>query len=435
LTTTAGVSNANVPSQSYTDATATFFGGTAVNGTLAGNTLTFTTTTLGATATDGIVISGVRVNASSLAVNMSITQTATPGAGVVFSGTAGNAVPVAYTQPGLAKPVFQGFANKSICTAGSAVVPLGQAAISSGFASSLAGEGGGDLFIQVTFGNLAPSANYYTLVSLSGANVETIASANLVASNSSTATIASTTIGPSSGTQVAGVAQLTVTNGSATALYHITTPGTGTQAFIVPLFAVATSGATVGVTSAPTVMASFVGNGTTSSPYDQFSSTQNEPNASASSGATALGGLAWPATVGGIAVTTGSGELTSCATTLLFPYIVNSGGYDTGIALTNASAGSSVAQAGTCSVQFYGTGAPTTNPWTSDSIAAGAIAAFTLSSTAPGFQGYAIAICGFQDAHGFAFITDGYGSVGRGLSQGYLAIVTSAAGTTLTAPF
>jgi len=31
-----------------------------------------------------------------------------------------------------------------------------------------------------------------------------------------------------------------------------------------------------------------------------------------------------------------------------------------------------------------------------------------------------IAVCNFQFGHGFAFITDGYGQPGRGLSQGYL---------------
>ena len=34
-----------------------------------------------------------------------------------------------------------------------------------------------------------------------------------------------------------------------------------------------------------------------------------------------------------------------------------------------------------------------------------------------------IAQCRFQFAHGFAFITDGFGGPGRGLSQGYLALV------------
>ena len=41
---------------------------------------------------------------------------------------------------------------------------------------------------------------------------------------------------------------------------------------------------------------------------------------------------------------------------------------------------------------------------------------------APEFQGYVIAVCEFQYAHGFAFITDGFGGV-RSLAQGYLALV------------
>jgi len=431
----AGISNVNVPNQTFTDAQATFFGGTAVNGTLSNGTLTFTTTTLGATPASGIVISGVRVNAASQAVNMSITQTVTPGAGVVFSGTAGNAVPVAYTQAGLAKPSFQGFANKSICTAGTAVVPLGQAVISNGFAGSLAGEGTGDLFIQVTFGNLAPAASYYVLGSLTGSSVLTIASATAVSNNTSTTAAPTTTIGPSGGTQVGGAVALTVSNGSASVLYHIGTPGATTQGFIVPLFAVATSGATVGVTSSPTVMATFVGNGISGAVYDQFAASQNEPVVTASATATALTGLPWPTTVGGIAVTTGGGELTSCATTLLFPYVLNSGGYDTGMALTNASAGTSVSQDGTCSVMFYGTGVPSTNPYVTGPITAGTVGTFTVSSVASGFQGYAIATCNFQDAHGFSFITDGYGQPGHGYSEGYLAPITSANGSPVTGPF
>ena len=34
-----------------------------------------------------------------------------------------------------------------------------------------------------------------------------------------------------------------------------------------------------------------------------------------------------------------------------------------------------------------------------------------------------IAQCRFQYAHGFAFVTDGFGGPGRGLSQGYLALI------------
>ena len=47
----------------------------------------------------------------------------------------------------------------------------------------------------------------------------------------------------------------------------------------------------------------------------------------------------------------------------------------------------------------------------------------TLASTsAPGFQGYMIALCNFQLAHGFAFISD----IGaRNLAMGYLALVVN----------
>ena len=42
------------------------------------------------------------------------------------------------------------------------------------------------------------------------------------------------------------------------------------------------------------------------------------------------------------------------------------------------------------------------------------------STAAPGFGGYVIAVCNFQYAHGFAFVSD----VGaRNLAMGYLALV------------
>jgi hypothetical protein len=438
VTTTAGIANTNVSGQNYTDATATFLGGTAVNGTLSGNTLTFTTTTLPGTPTAAIIISGVRVNASSQAANMTINETVSAGTGVQFTGTAGNAIAVAYTQPGMAKPAVLGFKNVAICSAGTAVVPLLEAEISSGFAGSFAPDSGtGGTYISVMFGNLAPGAKYYVPVSVSGAgNVLGGITASLVADNTSTTTLAGGNIGPTGGT-VGGQSQLTLSGTSATALYYVTGATTGTEAFVVPLYAVTTTGATAGVTSAPTVSASFM---SPSTGYDQYSTSQTQSTVAASGTATAITGLAFPViTIGsntyGPASNNGGGQLSSCATTLLFPYILNSGGYDTGIALTNSSAGTSLSQDGTCSMMFYGTGAPSTNPYVTGAITAGTVGAFTVSSVASGFQGYAIATCNFQDAHGFAFITDGYGQAGRGLSQGYLAIVTSAGGTSVSAPF
>ena len=47
-----------------------------------------------------------------------------------------------------------------------------------------------------------------------------------------------------------------------------------------------------------------------------------------------------------------------------------------------------------------------------------------LSNIAPGFQGYITASCEFRDAHGFAFITNGYGGEAT-LAQGYLAVCTN----------
>ena len=48
---------------------------------------------------------------------------------------------------------------------------------------------------------------------------------------------------------------------------------------------------------------------------------------------------------------------------------------------------------------------------------------FVLSATAPGFEGYIMADCSFQDAHGFGFITGG--GPPATLAQGYLAVCTS----------
>src|ERR1035437_4720676 len=59
-------------------------------------------------------------------------------------------------------------------------------------------------------------------------------------------------------------------------------------------------------------------------------------------------------------------------------------------------------------------------------IAAGAIWVNTVQTISPGFQGYMFAVCNFQYAHGFAFISD----VGaRNLAMGYLAIVIPDPGT------
>jgi len=111
-----------------------------------------------------------------------------------------------------------------------------------------------------------------------------------------------------------------------------------------------------------------------------------------------------------------------CTTAMLFPYVINVNGFDTGIAIANTTVDpfSTAAQAGTCSLYFYGSSQPTTNPFPTPSVAAGTDYATLASTVAPGFSGYMIANCNFQYAHGFAFISD----VGaRNLAMGYLALI------------
>jgi len=126
-----------------------------------------------------------------------------------------------------------------------------------------------------------------------------------------------------------------------------------------------------------------------------------------------------------------------CRTILLYPYITNQAGFDTGLTIANTSqdpytTGSNVtgAQAGSCKLTYYGgtTAAPTTPPGPSDTgnIAAGTVWVNTLQAIAPNFQGYMFAVCNFQFAHGFAFISD----VGaRNLAMGYLAVVLNDPGS------
>jgi|SwirhisoilCB3_FD_contig_51_2838696_length_1894_multi_3_in_0_out_0_1 hypothetical protein len=138
--------------------------------------------------------------------------------------------------------------------------------------------------------------------------------------------------------------------------------------------------------------------------------------------------------------------ITACSTTLVFPYLTNQTGFETGLAIANTTtdnlkasttvpAGTSVATPtpGTCTMNFYGNSA---QPAAKTFPPTGSLGAFsaTVSGQAPvyadtltdligasNFTGYAIALCNFQDAHGFAFITDLSGNFSG--TMGYLAVV------------
>jgi hypothetical protein len=110
-----------------------------------------------------------------------------------------------------------------------------------------------------------------------------------------------------------------------------------------------------------------------------------------------------------------------CRTILLYPFITNQSGFDTGIAIANTSTDpfGTGPQAGACTLNWYsGPGAPP--PTNTGSIASGTVYTTLASTTVSGFQGYMIAVCQFQFAHGFAFISD-LGA--RNLAMGYLPLV------------
>jgi hypothetical protein len=135
--------------------------------------------------------------------------------------------------------------------------------------------------------------------------------------------------------------------------------------------------------------------------------------------------------------------INACQTNLLFPYVTNWAGFDTGISIANTSQDpfgtpADRLQNGRCTLNYYGrlaNGNPptTTREQTDRDVAAGETITLVLSSGGglglrgnPNFQGYIIATCDFQFAHGFAFITDGPIGQAR-VAEGYLALVLDGA--------
>jgi len=131
--------------------------------------------------------------------------------------------------------------------------------------------------------------------------------------------------------------------------------------------------------------------------------------------------------------------IVSCNCNLLFPFVTNQAGFDTGVAIANTSAdtlNAVVPQQGLVTLTYYGNttggGAAPPTAVTTSEVPAGSELIFTLSAggnygipATPGFEGYIIARANFQYCHAFAFISD----VGaQKLAEGYLAIQLDVAG-------
>ena len=126
-------------------------------------------------------------------------------------------------------------------------------------------------------------------------------------------------------------------------------------------------------------------------------------------------------------------RLSTCGTTLFFPFVTNRTNFDTAIVIANTSADplGTRHQAGRCTLRYHRSGpAGQVQPTEQSSVEleAGKQLAFTLTSgnlsqglePLADFQGYLVAECEFQHARGFAFVTEQINGTAI-LAQGYLA--------------
>ena len=142
-------------------------------------------------------------------------------------------------------------------------------------------------------------------------------------------------------------------------------------------------------------------------------------------------------------------NIQKCACNILFPFVSNQQGYDTGIAFANTSLdpggtygfGFAQPQAGTVEFWYYGDmtgGAAVPGPQTSTAVQPGHVLGYVLSSGSSqygldargaGLQGYIIAQAQFQYCHAYAFISaQGAGPTAPGTSEGYLGLVLDQGG-------
>lgn len=130
-------------------------------------------------------------------------------------------------------------------------------------------------------------------------------------------------------------------------------------------------------------------------------------------------------------------SLAACSTRLLFPFVTNQAGFDTGLVITHGSlqalTDSASEQAGSCDLHFYGVGGDGEDELLvqyTTAIDPGEQLVFTFSGGNAArniigmdqFQGYLIADCGYPGARGYVFMSDGFGGIAD-LAMGYLAPV------------
>jgi len=414
-------------------------------GAISGSTVTFGTTATPVTfpaAAYTMRVANMRVNASTGAVATYVGESLlATNQGVVIYATAG-ATNVGYIPSlGFATPTVSGVANYVICTGNPAKTPISSsfavkvtenfggafksvtptvgAATCGGAACTVTnGEAGsytpltapasvapvgtaasGTLFL-FSFANIASGETIYVPTTFTNGTL----TVTLITSLTNTTPVAASI--PAGSTLPAGSAPLTSANGAATAVYNVTATDNTVlgENFTITGYVTANPGFATAAVSAVTVTVTPAGTGS-------INPTLVIPNFTVSSN---------PAlNLSSFAV---------CTTSLLFPFVTNQLGFDTGIVLADTStdpfgAVGATPGPGACALNFYGVGAPT-NPVAAPggSQASGTTNAFQLSSVAPGFQGYIIAVCNYLYGHGYAFLEYNL-TQGNGVAEGYLPLV------------
>jgi len=158
-----------------------------------------------------------------------------------------------------------------------------------------------------------------------------------------------------------------------------------------------------------------------------FAPTPSGGSFTSATGAAASSSLTIPRFSDSLDITRTGASFVLCTTDLLYPYVVNVNGFDTGLAISNTTSDpfGTAPQQGTCDLHFYGSSGPSAD-FITPTIPTGTVYPALASTLAPGFSGYIIAVCNFQFAHGFAFVSD----VGaRNLAMGYLPLILNNGGS------
>jgi hypothetical protein len=262
-------------------------------------------------------------------------------------------------------------------------------------------------------------ATQATQIALAFANVP--ASATIYVPISPAATVGGTALtlagSPTAFSSTIAYAGFTPTNNTVTITYTVTAATATTGSVSIPVYISFKANSAAAQSTAITVLTSYAPSAAITAP------TGTIPTFAVST-----------------ATPTNLEAITNCLTTLLFPYVTNVTGFETGIAIVNATTdnlgtipgfpSAATPISGACTVNFYPGGAATqpavyTTPVIGvGGTTTGSVAAATLSamSGATNFTGYAIASCPFPEAHGFAYIVDNFGTP-SGTAEGYLAVV------------